>query len=195
MKDTKVFIDKKLIKTRCGDLNIPIISKDNAILYFERDDDYYTTFCLSSIDRGLIKSDGNYYYFSHNIVNRPGVYSKTPNSVHSYDIYQITDDLANKIMDEKVANFWEVYFNCHFNFGIHHISTRKDKYIQNYYYSSYKNEIGLFVPKDTSPYDFKVGTTIDEFLDESVKKYKKSGSILTENKLMIRNIKLEEILN
>lgn len=196
MLDTKLYIDKSLTKIKCDDPDIPIIDHDNAILFLDKDDDYKKNFKIPTLNQGLINYKEDYFYFSHNIIETPRTYLSNPNSVHSYDVYQITPDLADKIIQTKIALHCEVYFNCFNYFGKRFTTIRRGNFIEWYFYSSYKNGDGLVLPYNVSPSDLNrmEGITIGEYLNKHKKQYPKSGYGLELNILVWRNNKLESLL-
>ena len=195
MLDTKLYTDKSITKIKCDAPDIPIISYDNAILYLVKDDEYTKSFKTPTLNQGLLKHKGNYFYFDHNIVETPRTYLSLPNSVHSYDVYQITTDLAQKIIDTKIAKKWEIYFNSFNYFGKKYISIRRGHFTEWHSHTSYRNEYGLVLPSHISPSDLKdlTGITIKEYLDKHRKEYPNNGSKLEFNMSVWRNYKLEEI--
>lgn len=146
MLDTKLYTDKSITKIKCDDPDIPIISYDNAINYVIKDDEYTKLFKTPTLKEGLIKHKGNYFYFDHNITETPRSYSSVPNSIHSYDVYQITTDLAQKIIDTNISRKYEILFNSFYYFGKRFTTIRRGNFIEWYSYSSYKNEDGLILP-------------------------------------------------
>jgi len=186
---------KSFTKIQCDAPDIPIISYDNAIVYLIKDDEYTKSFKIPTLIQGLIKHKGNYFYFDHNIVQTPRTYSF--NSVHSYDVYQITQDLAQKIIDTKIAMKWEILFNSFFNFSKRYLSIRRGNFTEWHSYSSYKSEDGLVLPQNTSPADLKdlTGITIKGYLDKHRKAYPNGGTRLEFNMSVWRNNKLEELFD
>lgn len=211
MLNTKLYIDESTIsdytgtrfmrgysfrtKIKCDNPDIPIISYENAIVYLHEDDIYTKCFKLPTLRQGLLRYKGNYFYFDHNIVETPKTHLSNPNSVHSYDIYQITTDLAKKIIENRVAKKCEILFNSFFYFGRKYISIRRGDFVESYINTSYKNEDGLFLPYGISPSDLKdiQGITIKDYLDRHEKEYPNYGTKLDFSISVWRNYKLEEI--
>ena len=195
MLDTKLYTDKSITKIKCDVPDIPIINYDNAILFLDKDDDYTRNFKTPTLNKGLINYKGDYFYFSHNIIETPKSY--LPNSIHSYDVHRITSDLADKIIKSKNANYWEVYFNCFNYFGTRFTTIRRGNFIEWYSYSSYRNEDGLVLPHGVSPYGLSEmnGITIGEYLNKNRKEYPKNRQELELNISVWRNNKLESIFS
>lgn len=197
MLDTKLYTDKSITKIKCDAPDIPIINYDNAILFLNKDDNYTKTFKVPTLSQGLISHKGDYFYFDHNIVETPSTYLSKSNSVHSYNVYQITPDLADKIIKTKISHHWEVHFNSFNYFGKRFTTIRRGNFIEWYSYSSYRNEDVLFLPYDVSPSDLyrMCGITIGEYLDKNRKEYPKSGHELELNISVWRNNRLESIFS
>jgi hypothetical protein len=196
MLDTKLYTDKSITKIKCDAPDIPIINYDNAILILDKDDDYIKTFKTPTLSKGLLSHKGNHFYFEHNIVETPSSYLSKPNSVHSYDVYQITPELTDKIIQTKIALHWEVYFNSFNYFGKRLLTIRHGDFIEWYTYSSYRNEDGLVLPYSVSPSDLNrmEGITIGGYLEKHKKNYPKNGQELEFNISVWRNYKLELFL-
>ena len=202
MLDTKLYTDRSITKIKCDAPDIPIINYDNAILFFDKHDDYTKIFKTPTLNEGLLSHKGNYFYFDHNIVETPRTYLSESNSIHSYDVYQITPDLADKIIQTKISRHWEVYFNSFNYFGKRFTTIRHGNFIEWYSYSSYKivqgkneDEDVLVLPYNVSPSDIMGGITIGEYLNKHRKEYPKNGQELELNISVWRNNKLESIFS
>ena len=195
MLDTKIYTDKSLKQVKCDNLNIPIINQENAILYKHKDDDYTKRFNIPTIYSGLTFYEGKYFYFEHNIVQTPNFWCSSPNSVHAYDIHQITKDLGEDMIKSKKAFRWKIRFNSLFNFGEYFTSIRRGSYLETYKYESRKSDGELIIPYSTSPSGIKPGITIGDFLKNHTKEYPNGYTELTINRGTLRDILISEILD
>ena len=109
-----IVVRDKSIKTltKCEPF-IKVITDDTAIAFEKHKEDYPKS--SDQIKNGLTKQDNQHYYFEHDIVNTPRIFSKH-NNCFAYHIYPITDDIANRIIKKEYVSKWEILFNAFFNY-------------------------------------------------------------------------------
>lgn len=179
------------------ELDIPIISDNNAIL-FEKEDplsSYIKTFNLQEIRSGLIKYNDQFYWFDHDIVNTPRHRFR---KCFSYKIFPITDDMGERIYNEKIAHHWEIFFNSFINYNKIYLSTGhiedsiegelKTTDRKNHCYKATIIDDSIFLPVSVTASDLKDGETVDEFLSKLKKNYRNVNVPKLEiNRPVIRN--------
>ena len=183
--------------------DIQIISKDNALYYKKRVDEYAKQFNLTPIESGITFQDGQYYYFNHNIIETRKSCGKD-NTNFSYDIYFIDEWLKDKIVVGKSTS-WEPLFYSHFKYGRKIIATGTQH--KNSTYSNFQEKVSkldgndLYIPYGNIPSDLinrdkkmKREITIGEFLNNHIKEYPKSYIRLDANREVIRGLMLSSIL-
>lgn len=178
--------------------DIPIIDESNAILRFEKDDDYRKTFHTPIINAGITFHNGKYYFFDHNIVETPKSYSKS--DIHCYNIYQISPELVTKILKNKIDNFyiynyWELIFDNWINYNINYTHIKNDSYITIKYYTTKVVDDYLISCHDKSPSDFLIKLKKEKISIEDFLKSCKSNNKFILNKNLYRNKILKSILN
>lgn len=187
-----IHTDSNINKKKILDLDIPVISEDNAILYLKRNDDYTQHFKLPEIGKGLVLYKHTYYYFDHNILNTPIGYTTNP---YSYDVYPITTDLAEKLIKEKKSLKWEIYFNCYANFQTSYLMVRNNGYITNYKYDGRIEGDKLILPKSISPANITEGISIEKYIETHNKQYPYAKEKLELNRRIIRDNLINDVLN
>jgi len=171
------------------DLDIPVISMDNAIVFDCQEMDYQSIFNLGPIQSGLMLYKGRYYYFLHDIINTPKSYGRRTKTNHSYNIYPILDVTAQEIIECKKVNRWKVQFEAFYYFGEYYLSIGSDDYNKFYKYISFLTGRGLFMPYPISPSEMEDGVTIGKFMEDHLLKHRFTGLQL--NMSVWRDIKLE----
>lgn len=179
-------------------LDIPIISYDNSMLIVERDEDdsYIKTFKLSRIECGLCLYNGQYYQFSHNIVDTPKTFSirGTDELNFSYDIYPIKQELADKIITNRVYEHWEIVFHAYYYYNEVFLSCGSVYGRKNYKYISKLEGDSMFLPSGRMPTDLKDGQTYSDFMSSYRIKYPLYKHSVTLNKYGVRDILIGLIL-
>jgi len=175
--------------------DIPIIDESNAILRFEKDDDYRKTFCTPIINAGITFHNGKYYFFDHNIVETPKSFVKV--DVHAYDIYQISHNSVIKILKSGtyLYNPWELIFDNWINYNINYTHIKKDKYIDIKYYTTKVVDDYLISCYDKSPSNFLIKLKKENISIEDFLKSCKSNNKFILNKNLYRNLILKLIIN
>ena len=194
-----MFLKAEKIKPTIMDRNsvklfdIPIIDESNAILRFEKDDDYRKTFCTPIINAGITFHNGKYYFFDHNIVETPKSFVKV--DVHA--IYQISHNSVIKILKSGtyLYNPWELIFDNWINYNINYTHIKKDKYIDIKYYTTKVVDDYLISCYDKSPSNFLIKLKKENISIEDFLKSCKSNNKFILNKNLYRNLILKSIIN
>jgi len=194
-----MFLKAEKIKPTIMDRNsvklfdIPIIDESNAILRFEKDDDYRKTFCTPIINAGITFHNGKYYFFDHNIVETPKSFVKV--DVHA--IYQISHNSVIKILKSGtyLYNPWELIFDNWINYNINYTHIKKDKYIDIKYYTTKVVDDYLISCYDKSPSNFLIKLKKENISIEDFLKSCKSNNKFILNKNLYRNLILKLIIN
>lgn len=182
-------------------LDIPIISEDNAFVMLVKNDDYSKSFRIPTLYSGLTKHNGQYYWFSHNIVKCPKNTYGVSN--HSYDIFPIPEAVANKILNKENIGHCEITFSSFYYYGEYYTSVKRGGYYENYIYRSKLSSGCLTIPYNCSPTDLlsvkQNFAPVTEKIGEYLINYNKKFPLgiyyekLTYNIDIIRNNKLNEI--
>lgn len=182
--------------------DIPIINLDNALLRFEKDNDYRKIFRTPLINAGITFHNDKYYFFDHNIVETPKSFVKV--DVHAYNIYQISPNSVIKILKNFIHdgiecvykyNSWELIFDNWINYNINYTHTKKDNYIDIKYYTTKIVDDYLISCYDRSPADYlrslrKENIPIEDFLESC-----ESNNKFILNKNLYRKIILKSLIN
>ena len=178
-------------------LDIPLINFDNAILYVERDGSYRRTFNISILNDGLMSHEGQYYWFEHNIVACPRGYLSS-SQTHSYDIYPIREDLANRIIKDKKAFKLEIHLHCLYYYGEQYLSSGTENYSQKYKYVANVTHgddgDSILIPFSRSSSKMSDGITIGKLLSDTRVDHPHTDISLKENKSVIRESLLNMLL-
>lgn len=103
---------------RVKSIECPIITEDNSILLKkDTSPDYREHFNLCPIDSGLIMHDNRFFVFLHNILTTPRGYFYGKSKNESWDVFEITNELAKKFISNGFVSNWEARFNCWINFN------------------------------------------------------------------------------
>lgn len=198
--NTLIESSKSLKESKLDKLDIPIISEDNAFVIIFDKSDYYKTFNISPIRSGLTKNNGQYYWFDHNILKCPKNNYRFVN--HSYNIYTVTEDIANRILNKEYVSYYEIMFSSFYYHGEFYTSVKIGNFYENYITKSKLSCGCLIIPYNCSPVDLKsknnfepVTEKIGEYLTKNKREYPKGiyHSPLTYNTDIIREYKLNEI--
>lgn len=183
--------DKSLdTKVKC-DTFIDVITDDTAIAILKYDDKHYTqSLNVSNIKTGLTKQDNQYYYFDHDIWSSK--YSKTKN--FAYKVFPVTDDIADRIINEEFVSIWEVFFNSFVNYQTIYLMVRDYDTTSLYKYTGYIDVDKLTIPHGVSPSDMRDNQTIAEFFYQNERRYRYNET-LPLNIPVIREIKLKELFS
>lgn len=190
--------DKSLdTKVKC-DPFIDVITDDTAIAILKHDDQHYTQrLNVSDIKTGLTKQDNQYYYFDHDIVSTPknfsSKYSKTKN--FAYKVFPVTDDIADRIINEEFVSIWEVFFNSFVNYQAIYLMVRDYDTTQLHKYTGYVDGDKLTTPYGVSPSDMRDNQTIVEYLNQNERRYRKYNETLPLNIPVIREMKLKQLFS
>lgn len=187
--------DKALdTKVKCDNF-IDVITDDTALALLKHDDQHYTSrLNVSDIKTGLTKQDNQYYYFDRDIVNTPKNYSsRYSNSKNfAYKVFPVTDDIADRIINEEFVSIWEVFFNSFVNYQVIYLMVRDYDTTQLYKYIGYIDGDKLTIPHGVSPYDMRDNQTIAEFFYQNERKYNET---LPLNIPVIREMKLKQLFS
>jgi hypothetical protein len=186
-----IVVRDKSIKTltRCEPF-IKVITDDTAIAFEKHKEDYPKS--SDQIKNGLTKQDNQHYYFEHDIVNTPRIFSKH-NNCFAYHIYPITDDIANRIIKKEYVCKWEILFNAFLNYRKIY-SMIKDYELRLSYISSYMSEDKLVIPYSSSPSDMREDEMVlEDYLIENNKRYASMNEPLKINLEVLREMKLNQL--
>lgn len=205
MYNTPVYCNKNYVENKLDSINIPIIDYSNAIVYTKMDGSYQKTFELKTdIDSGITCHNGNYYYFSHDIVRTPTRGKRRGYDVVSYNIRQITNDIALQVINNIINKFdpnryfhhWEFVFNNWYYFQSEISYVSASNYGDNLpKIIEMKAELingNLHIPYNHSPSKYIDGVTIGEFLSST---WKPKNELFCIDKDTLRNIILENIIH
>lgn len=185
-----IVVRDKSIKTltKCEPF-IKVITDDTAIAFEKHKEDYPKS--SDQIKNGLTKQDNQYYFFEHDIVNTPRIFS---NNCFAYHVYPITNDIAERIMKKEYVGKWEILFNAFVNYQKVYTMI-KDYELRLSYISSYILGDKLVIPYGSSPSDMKDDNkTIEDYLIKNNKRYTSMNKPLDINLGVLREIKIKELL-
>jgi hypothetical protein len=175
--------------TKCEPF-IDVITDETAIAFEKHNEDYPKS--SDQIKNGLTKQDNQHYYFEHDIVNTPRIFSKH-NNCFAYHIYPITDDIAERIIKKEYVSKWEILFNSFLNHKKIY-SMVKDYELRLSYISSYMLGDKLVIPYGSSPSDMgDEETTIEAYLTKHNKRYASMNEPLDINLKVLREMKLNQL--
>jgi len=177
--------------TKSDQIDCPLITFDNAIVYDLQSKEYQKTFKLPDIREGLILDNGKYFFFFHNIVSTPH-HNYIGDPIQSWDIYQITTEFTAKIIADKKLHKWDVVFDTWINVGYFYNYVSKGKYIDIKKYSTYIERDTLYGPYGFKPSGMNDGEDIEDFLQRNRLKY--SGSKLEINRPVLRDILIKSLI-
>ena len=177
--------------TKSDQIDCPLITFDNVIVYDLQSKDYQKSFKVPDIREGLILDNGKYFFFFHNIVSTPH-HNYIGDPIQSWDIYQITTELANKIIDNEKVHKWDVVFDTWINVGYFYNYVSKGKYIDIRKYSTYIEGDTLYGPYGFKPSEMADNENIEKFLYKNKLKY--NGQPLTINKMVMRDMIIESLI-
>ena len=194
--------DKALdTKVKCDNF-IDVITDDTAIALLKHDDQHYTSrLNVSDIKTGLTKQDNQYYYFDHDIVSTPKNFSsKYSNSKNfAYKVFPVTDDIADRIINEEFVSIWEVFFNSFVNYQVIYLMVRDYDTTKLHKYTGYVDGDKLTIPYGVSPSDMRDNQTIVEYLNQNERRYsyniKNGFETLPLNIPVIREMKLKQLFS
>ena len=190
-----IVIRDKSIKnlTKC-DPFIDVITDETAIAFEKHDEDYPKS--SDQIKNGLTKQDNQYYYFEHDIINTPKTYSsKYYDSCFAYHVYPITDDIANRIIKKEYVSKWEILFDSFLNYKKIY-SMIKDYSLSLSYITSYMLDDKLVIPYGSSPSDMREDEMVlEDYLIKNNKRYASMNEPLSINLEVLREMKLNELLD
>jgi hypothetical protein len=180
--------------TKSDQIDCPLITYNNAIVYDLQSKDYQKSFKVPDIREGLILDNGKYFFFFHNFHN----IVSTPHSnyvgvpLRSWDIYQITTELAAKIIVDEKVHKWDVVFDTWINVGHFYNYVSKGKYIDIKKYPTYIVGDTLYGPYGFKPSEMGDGENIEKFLYKNKLKY--NGQTLLLNKTLMRDMIIESLI-
>ena len=186
-----IVVRDKSIKTltKCEPF-IRVITDDTAIAFEKHKEEYKQS--SDQIKNGLTKQDNQHYYFEHDIINTPRIFSKH-NNCFAYHIYPITDDIANRIIKKEYVSKWEILFNAFLNYRKIY-SMIKDYELRLSYISSYISEDKLVIPYSSSPSDMREDEMVlEDYLIRNNKRYASMNEPLKINLGVLREMKLNEL--
>ena len=155
------------------------------------EDSYRKSFSLDPIKRGLIKHNDRYYFFYHDIINKPYIKGQT---CHSFNIYPIKNDFAQEMIKNKSFPYWVVKFHSFYYYGEYYLSIGNGNCIKWYKYKSDINDNVMTIPYGISPSSLTEGITVGKFIENHTKQYPKTEEMIL-NKSIIREQQIFDIFN